>query len=150
VHVPKRCRVSVESESGMVDIVGDFESAEVITNTGTIHADVPLDALKFKFQWSSSRPRFMSDVELPKVKEGRAGSYSIAGELGPDVKRKKDKKKDSNKNPDKADTNRGQADGNGTADKTAENSDQPGDDKAKPAERQQLVHLNFTTQRGVI
>src|SRR5215831_6358147 len=64
VHVPKRARVSVESESGMVDIVGDFEAAEVVTNTGTIHADVPLDALKFKFQWESSRPRFMSDVEL--------------------------------------------------------------------------------------
>jgi hypothetical protein len=49
VHVPKRARVKVETETGMVDVVGDFEVADVLTNTGTIHADVPLDALKFKF-----------------------------------------------------------------------------------------------------
>ena len=92
VRVPKRARVRVESESGMVDVVGDFEVADVITNTGTIHADVPLDALKFKFQWQSSRPRFLSDVELPRIKEGHAGAFSIAGLLGPDAKRKKEKK----------------------------------------------------------
>src|SRR5438874_13319236 len=92
VRVPKRARVRIESESGMVDVIGDFEVADVITNTGTIHADVPLEALKFKFQWQSSRPRFLSDVELPRMKEGHAGSFSIAGLLGPDAKRKKDKK----------------------------------------------------------
>src|SRR5437764_7396376 len=92
VRVPRRARVRVESESGMVDVIGDFEVADVITNTGTIHADVPLETLKFKFQWQSSRPRFLSDVELPRVKEGRAGAFSIAGLLGPDAKRKKEKK----------------------------------------------------------
>src|SRR6266508_3124607 len=56
VHVPKRSRVKIESETGMVDVIGDFEVADVITNTGTIHADVPTDALKLKFQWESSRP----------------------------------------------------------------------------------------------
>ena len=45
VHVPKRSRVKIETEMGMVDVIGDFEVADVITNTGTIHADVPLDAL---------------------------------------------------------------------------------------------------------
>src|SRR5712692_9837319 len=93
VHVPKRSRVKIESETGMVDVIGDFEVADVITNTGTIHADVPLDALKFKFLWQSSRPRFLSDVELPPIKEGRAGAFSISGALGPDAKRKKGKKK---------------------------------------------------------
>ena len=92
VHVPKRSRVKVETETGMVDVIGDFEAADVLTNTGTIHADVPLDALKFKFLWESSHPRFLSDVELPKIKEGRAGVFSISGELGPDAKRKKRKK----------------------------------------------------------
>src|SRR5437763_5384487 len=92
VRVPRRARVRVESESGMVDVIGDFETADVITNTGTIHADVPLDALEFKFQWQSSRPRFLSDVELPRVKEGHAGAFSIAGILGPDAKQKKEKK----------------------------------------------------------
>ena len=36
VHVPKRSRVKVESETGMVDVIGDLEVADVITNTGTI------------------------------------------------------------------------------------------------------------------
>ena len=46
LHVPARTRVKVESETGMVDVVGDLASAEVFTDTGTIHADVPLDAVK--------------------------------------------------------------------------------------------------------
>src|SRR6266511_1046047 len=93
VHVPKRSRVKIESETGMVDVIGDLEVADVTTNTGTIHADVPTDALKLKFEWASSRPRYLSDVELPKVKEGRGGAFSISGTIGPDAKRKKDKKK---------------------------------------------------------
>src|SRR5258706_1602676 len=94
VRVPKRARVKVETETGMVDVIGDFEVADVLTNTGTIHADVPLDALKFKFLWQSSHPRFLSDVELPAIKEGRAGAFSISGALGPDAKRKKRKKEE--------------------------------------------------------
>src|SRR6266404_3913279 len=143
VHVPKRSRVKVETETGMVDVIGDFETAEVLTNTGTIHADVPLDALKFKFLWESSHPRFLSDVELPKIKEGRAGAFSISGELGPDAKRKKHKKK-GNPSPDHpADA----GDNKGAANETAS---KPGDNAEKPPEKQELVRLNFTTQRGVI
>ncbi|HEX3280245.1 MAG TPA: VWA domain-containing protein [Pyrinomonadaceae bacterium] len=82
VRVPARTKVKVESEAGAVDVVGNLESAEVSTNTGTIHADVPLDALKFNFMWSASRPRFLSDVELPKVKEKAAGIFMISGKLG--------------------------------------------------------------------
>lgn len=151
VRVPKRTRVSIESESGMIDVIGDFASAEVVTNTGTIHADVPLDALKFKFQWASSRPRFMSDVDLPPVKEGRAGAFSISGTLGPDAKRRKTKKKDSEKKPDGAEPTDGKPDGIQTGDKPAETADKAKDDATvKEDERQELVQLNFTTQRGVI
>ena len=132
----------------MVDIIGDFEAAEVLTDTGTIHADVPLDALKFKFAWESSRPRFMSDVELPRVKEGRAGAFSISGELGPDVKRKKEKKKKEAKPSEPGETAEGQTDGNKGAEKDGDGSDKTAAEK--PPEKQQLVHLNFTTQRGVI
>jgi len=82
VRVPARSRVKVEGEAGSIDIVGNFEAAEVTTNTGTIHADVPLDALKFDFVWSASRPRFLSDVELPEVKEKRGGFFKISGKLG--------------------------------------------------------------------
>jgi VWFA-related protein len=142
VHVPKRSRVKVETETGMVEVIGDFESAEVLTNTGTIHADVPLDALKFKFLWQSSHPRFLSDVELPAVKEGRAGAFSISGALGPDAKRKKQKKKATPAPDATADA----ADNTSAATEAAK----PGDDTDKPPEKQELVQLNFITQRGVI
>ena len=82
VRVPARTRVKVEGEAGSIDIVGNVESAEVTTNTGTIHADVPLEAVKFDFVWSASKPRFLSDVELPKIKERAAGVFAISGKLG--------------------------------------------------------------------
>jgi VWFA-related protein len=140
VHVPKRSRVKIETDTGMVDVIGDFETAEVLTNTGTIHADVPLDALKFKFLWQSSHPRFLSDVELPKIKEGRAGAFSISGTLGPDAKRKKKKKKPETEERTETD-DKGESNTNTT---------KPDDNAEKPPEKQELVQLNFSTQRGVI
>jgi VWFA-related protein len=89
VRVPSRSKVKVETEAGSVDIVGNVESAEVATNTGTIHADVPLDAVKFDFVWSASKPRYLSDVELPKIKEKAAGVFVLSGKLG--EKKKPDK-----------------------------------------------------------
>lgn len=139
IHVPARSRVKIESETGMVDVIGDFEIADVITNTGTIHADVPVEALKFKFLWQSSRPRFLSDIELPPVKEGRAGAYSISGTSGPDAKKKKKKKKEQKAEDATAENRDGAADGAVTAGAPSE--------EPKP---QELVRLNFTTQRGVI
>jgi len=142
VRVPGRARVKIEGESGMVDVIGDFEVADVITNTGTIHAEVPLDALRFKFLWQSSRPRFLSDVQLPPIKEGHAGSFTIAGTVGPDAKRSRHKKKTESDNP----TNDG-ADTKALPDKPVEPAP---DDAEKPPAKQELVQLNFITQRGVI
>jgi len=82
VRIPSRSKVMVESEAGSVDVVGNVESATVRTNTGTIHADVPLDALKFEFLWEASKPRYLSDVELPDVKEKAGGVFKISGKLG--------------------------------------------------------------------
>jgi VWFA-related protein len=82
VRIPVRSKVEVEGEAGAVDVVGNVQSASVKTNTGTIHADVPLESLKFNFLWSASRPRYLSDVELPEVKEKRGGIFSLSGRLG--------------------------------------------------------------------
>jgi VWFA-related protein len=82
IRLPVRSKVNIETQAGAVDVVGNFESAEVSTNTGTIHADVPLEALKFNFIWSASKPRYLSDVELPKVKEKAAGVFTLSGKLG--------------------------------------------------------------------
>ncbi|MBA3513214.1 MAG: VWA domain-containing protein [Pyrinomonadaceae bacterium] len=82
VRIPLRSKAIVETEAGAVDISGNIQSADVTTNTGTIHADVPLEALKFTFLWQASRPRYLSDVELPEFKEKRGGFFSISGKLG--------------------------------------------------------------------
>ncbi len=103
VTIPTRSKVNVEGQAGAVDVVGNVESATVKTDTGTIHADVPLDAVKFNFLWEASKPRYMSDVELPPIKEKAGGTYKLSGRLG-------------DKKPDK----------------------------------EQLVALDFRTQRGVV
>ncbi|HET9526848.1 MAG TPA: VWA domain-containing protein [Pyrinomonadaceae bacterium] len=82
VTVPQRSKVEVEGQAGSVDVIGNVESAAVKTDTGTIHADVPLEALKFEFVWEASRPRYMSDVELPPIKEKAGGTFKLSGRLG--------------------------------------------------------------------
>ena len=93
VRVPARSRVRVETEAGAVDVVGNVAEAEAKTDTGTIRADVPLDALRYSFRWTLSRPRVFSEVELPKVKEKRGGVFEISGRF-PEEKKGKDKRKD--------------------------------------------------------
>jgi VWFA-related protein len=82
VLVPERSRVKVESEDGAVDVIGNLAYAQVATNTGTIRADVPIDAVRYDFLWQASRPRYFSDVELQKIKEKAGGLYVIKGRMG--------------------------------------------------------------------
>lgn len=82
VTIPTRSKVEIEGQAGAVDVIGSFENASVKTDTGTIHADVPLEALKFNFTWEASKPRYMSDVELPPIKEKAGGAYKLSGRLG--------------------------------------------------------------------
>ena len=103
VTIPTRSKVEVEGQAGAVDVIGSVESASVKTDTGTIHADVPLEALKFNFVWEASKPRYMSDVELPEIKEKAGGVYKLSGRLGD-----------------------------------------------KEAKKEELVALDFRTQRGVV
>ncbi len=132
VQVPTRSRIRIISDAGAVDIIGNVEFAEIQTNTGTIHADVPLDALKYSFLWEASRPRYLSDVELPDVKEKAGGTFMLSGTLGARMG-----KHDKHKKAAREDTNN--------------NSENSGDDKSpeKPDPLRQ-VRLDFRTQRGVI
>ena len=82
VTIPTRSKVEVEGQAGSVDVIGSVESAVVRTDTGTIHADVPLEAVKFNFVWEASRPRYMSEVELPQVQEKARGQFKLSGRLG--------------------------------------------------------------------
>ena len=63
--------------------------------------------------------------------------------MGPDAKRKKQKKKEAPAGDETADA----ADNKGTTNETA---NKPDDNAVKPAEKQELVQLNLITQRGVI
>ena len=89
VRVPSRSHVKVLSEAGAIDVIGNLALAEVETNTGTIRTDVPTDAVRLNLLWLASRPRYFSDVELPKVKEKAGGLFEISGTIG-DKKAKRD------------------------------------------------------------
>lgn len=100
VRVPVRSRVWVETEAGAVDVVGNLAEAEAKTDTGTIRADVPMDALRYSFRWTVSRPRFFSEVELPEAKHKRGGFFEIAGRFPEEKEEKKDKKKQGEESAD--------------------------------------------------
>ncbi len=123
VNLPARSRLRISSGAGSVDVVGNVEFAEVQTNTGTIHVDVPLDKLNFNFSWHASRPRFLSDVELPDVKEKAGGIFTISGSLDGEQLSKKRAKKE--KKPNKS-------------------------DEAEHPTLRELVSLDLRTERGVI
>ena len=130
VRIPARSKVKIEAEAGAISVLGNVESAEVVTNTGTIHADVPLDNVKFNFHWESSRPRYLSDVELPKIKERSGGRYTISGKLGLGAKKGK-----TDKQPP-AESDEEQSEG--------------GDKEDSKSAKERLVKLDFRTQRGVV
>lgn len=81
LHLPARTSLKIQTGEGEVRVSGDFAKIEIRTETGTIAADVPLDNLSYSFLWTSSRPRFLSDVELADVKEKAAGKFAISGKV---------------------------------------------------------------------
>jgi Ca-activated chloride channel family protein len=115
VRIPARSRVFVETEAGAVDVVGNVEEAEARTDTGTIRADVPMDDLRYSFRWTLSRPRFFSEVELPKVKIKRGGAAEISGRF-PEIEKKKKKGKKEEGAAESADAE--ESDESGAAEET--------------------------------
>lgn len=77
--VPKRSKLKIETESGAIDVAGEITEVTAKTDTGTIALDVPLDDLRYKFEWTESRPRYLADIELEKVRERSAGRFEISG-----------------------------------------------------------------------
>ncbi|NOT46986.1 MAG: VWA domain-containing protein [Acidobacteria bacterium] len=77
--VPAKVRFKIETKEGEVRIVGDLLSADVKTDTGTISAEVPTAELKYVLRWTASRPRYLSDFDLEKIKEKAAGKFEISG-----------------------------------------------------------------------
>ncbi|HVF46058.1 MAG TPA: VWA domain-containing protein [Pyrinomonadaceae bacterium] len=89
--VPERISIKAETLAGAIEAAGNFASVEARSDTGTIMADVPADDVKYQFQWTESRPRYLADFDIAEVKEKSAGRFEIKGrrlsEDGEKVKR---------------------------------------------------------------
>jgi VWFA-related protein len=150
VTLPERTRVSVETRDGEVDVSGNFVSIDAVTNTGTIMADVPDDAISYEFLWTSSRPRYVADFQLSDVKERAAGKFAIKGRYPDEHKSKKaddPKPKVDEETPSDppADTSEGQS-----ADESTKNGKSKKKKKRETDTAATDVKLNFTTARGIV
>lgn len=85
VRVPARSRISIRTRDGEIRIRGDFESVLATSETGTIAVDVPVTDLKYQFLWTASKPRYMSDLTLEKVKEKSGGRFEIKGAIKKEI-----------------------------------------------------------------
>jgi VWFA-related protein len=134
--LPERTSVSVETNDGAVMVTGDLALIDVTTVTGTVAVDVPTDDVKYDLLWTQSRPRFLSDIELKKVKEKAGGKFVIRGETtDPGAKKKLD---------DPVAEDPGTAD---TADPPADQARQKESKKKKKVS--EGVTLRLTTVRGI-
>jgi VWFA-related protein len=160
VKIPARMRVRVETAGGEVLISGDVESADVKTDTGTIAANVPLDDVRYDFVWTESRPRFLSDVELEKVKEKAGGKFVLNGKIGEKEKGKskkaKGKSEDEAENPEKniEETSPENSEETTDGEQAAANKKDKKKSKDKKSktedQKAKTVKLDFTTARGII
>ena len=124
--LPERLNIRVETLAGAVDIGGNFASIEARTDTGTITTDVPTDNLTYHFLWTESKPRYVADFDIAKIKEKNAGRYEIKGKYAA-----------PRPNPK-------------VPSPTPDVSDLPVKDPKSKIENQRSVSLIFTTARGII
>lgn len=79
VSIPERTRLKLKSGEGELRVDGNYQSIDAVTATGTIAVNVPVAELKYTMLWTASRPRFVSDITLEKVRERSAGRFEIKG-----------------------------------------------------------------------
>ena len=150
LKIPVRSRLRVETNEGEVRISGDVAAANVSTETGTISTDIPLDAVKYDFAWTASRPRYLSDAALPsEVKEKSGGRFVLSGKIG-DAAKKKDGETESAGDGEKSGVE--SSDSSPDNDPSAKNSGAAGKkSKSRKSKNQdKTIELNFTTARGIV
>ena len=138
--LPERSSILAETADGAVTISGDPELIEATTVTGTFAVDVPPDNLKYDLLWTESRPRFVSDIELDKMKERSGGKFVIQGVTN-DPKAKKGSEEA------KSDT---ATDDPPESDDPPPDEQNPKDKKKKHKNAADSVTLRFTTARGIM
>lgn len=148
--VPERVKLKIETREGEVRVIGDLESVEVKTETGTIAADVPTDDLRYDFSWTASRPRYLSDIELGKVKERSAGKFQLKGRFGEGAKKVKKESEENEEDPNPEPirpTSKDEVKTDGDGD---ENKEAPKEKSEKITPRSKAISLSFTTARGIV
>ena len=132
VIVPERVRLKIVTSEGEVRIVGNVESADVTTVTGTIAADVPTVDVKYQLNWLTSRPRYLSDFEVEKVKEKSGGRFEVKGRY---------KSEDDTAEPPAGET----------TEAAVPNPEEKSSKRSRrSAKIDNTVSLNFTTDRGIV
>lgn len=142
VRVPERTRLILQTRDGEARISGSFVSADIKTDTGTIAADVPTVALRYLLRWTSSRPRFLSEFDLEKVKERTAGKFEIKGTHHTDESTGHGTSPNEKTEPDTPSADVTDAGGEPGNEKPEKKKPAPGDDNS--------VSLTLETARGII
>lgn len=81
LRVPEGVRLRIETADGEVSLRGNFESAAVSTETGTIVTDLLPRKLDYALLWTAARPRVLSEFPLEAVKERPGGKFLIKGKI---------------------------------------------------------------------
>ncbi len=145
LSVPERTNIKAETAAGVIEAVGNFLSVEARSDTGTIMADVPAEDLKYHFQWTESRPRYLADFDIAEVKEKSAGRFEIRGKRAADGEA-----------PKRSDAGNGEAETRPVGSVPLTDNPKPEDQKAKTQDQkskvkdQKSVSLNLSTARGII
>lgn len=134
LQIPERTHLKIETEEGEVLIDGNISAADVLTDTGTIATNIPLENLRYEFWWTQSRPRYLSDIDIEEVKEKTAGRFTING-----------------KYIDKDAETRRLADADKkTVDENIENEDAENQKSKIKNQKSTATSLKFSTARGII
>lgn len=143
VKVPEKVKLKIETEEGEVAIDGNFTSAEVVTDTGTIATNIPLENVKYEFWWTQSRPRFLSDVQLEEVREKSGGRFTISGKL-------LDTEAIAKKEAEKLEAEKANTEPADEKNETYKEAEKKAKKPKKPRKNEGQISLNFSTARGII
>lgn len=80
VNTVKGVEFLIRTTAGEVRVSGEPAKARIMTDTGTIAANVPAERLRYEFVWTLSKPRIVADIDLPEPKELSRGRFRIKGE----------------------------------------------------------------------
>jgi len=131
--LPERTSLRVQTTAGSVEATGNFAKIEAKTDTGTVAVDVPTEALQYHFLWTESRPRYLADFDIEKVKERSGGKFEIKGTYFDQGKPRKSENRSTASVPQGGEV----LDGASTT-------------KTPKAKEQRPVTLDLTTARGII